>query len=183
MEMPLRLARVWWTGFKVFCRWCAFGIVLWLFWLPLAGLAYLVDDYVAGSLAFVLAILLAPIPFYFTSKYLRLLDDRDEDTTQDRGSPPEVIGRKGKALVTKVLISMAVAFLCACFLTPPDLISTISLGVPMAFLCGISLLILSRFRFMKSASPSMQTLVCVLACAAAVSSTTCLAYASGVFRL
>ncbi len=173
MEMSLRLAQVWWAGLKVLCRWCAFGIVLSFFWFPLAALAYLVGGYVDRKLAFVLTILLAPIPFYFASRYLRLLDGGDWDASQDTGS----------LLRTKIIVSTAVALLCGYLLSPPDLVSTIVLGVPMALSCGISLLILSRFRFMKSASPSVQTLVCALTCAVAVLLAVCLLFGLRSFGL
>jgi hypothetical protein len=137
-----------------------------MLWLPLAGLAYLVGQYVDRKLALVLTMLLAPIPFYFAAKYLRSLDGGDWDVSQDTGNP----------LRTKIIVSTAVALLCGYLLSPPDLITEITAGVPMAFLCGISLLILSRFRFMKSASPSVQTLVCALTCAVAVLLTVCLLF-------
>jgi len=183
METSLRLAQMWWAGFKVFCRWCAFGIVVWMLWLPLAGLSYLVGDHVDRKLAFVLMILLVPIPFYFASKYLLLLGDRDQDKTGDEGGSGEAAGRVGGTLGTKIIISMAVALLCGYLLSPPDLISEIVIGVPTALLCGVSLLVLSRFRFMKSASRSAQTLVCALTCAAAVLLVVLLLFGPRIFGL
>jgi predicted PurR-regulated permease PerM len=72
----------------------------------------------------------------------------------------------------KIVISTVAAFLVGFFLlTPPDLISQLVCGVLAAFLCGVPLAVLGRFAFLKSASASVHTLVCVLVCLIAVLST------------
>ena len=174
MELALRFAHIWWAGFKVICRWAAFSIVLQVVGLPLAGLAYLTSGY-ADSILIVVIILLTPIPFYLTSKYLLLLGDRDQDAEEAAERPAGVDGRGGYGLRMKIIISTAVAFLSGFVVTPsPDPFSALVFGIPAAFLCGVSLLILSGFSFMKSSSKSVQTLVCVLVCIVSVLSVACL---------
>jgi hypothetical protein len=161
MELTLRFAHMWWAGFKVSCRWCAFYIVLGVLCLPATGLGYLVWDYAGQGLAVALIILIAPIPFYLTSKHLHLLES----------------GGKGYGLGAKILISMAVACVSGMVLTPsPDPLAGLVLGYAGAFLCGVSLLILSRFRFMKSASKSTHTLICVLVCVVSLLFAACLLF-------
>jgi hypothetical protein len=96
MELPLRLGRMWWAGFKVLCRWCAFGIVLSVLWLPLAGLTRLVGDHVGRNLGIALTIVIAPIPFYLTSRYLLLLGDEDQAEAGPRKVQP--MSRRGKGV-------------------------------------------------------------------------------------
>jgi hypothetical protein len=168
MELALRFAHIWWAGFKVICRWLAFYIVLWLLWLPIVGLGYLIWNYVGRSLGVALITLIAPIPFYLTSRYLLLLGD---------DSPTDAGARTRHALRMKIVVSTAVAFLSGFVLTPsPDPFSALVLGIPAAFLCAVSLLILSRLRFMKSSSKSVQTQVCVLVCLVSVLSVACLLF-------
>jgi hypothetical protein len=177
MELTLRCAHMWWAGFKVFCRWCAFYIVLGVLWLPVTGLGYLVWDYVSQSLAVVLIILIAPIPFYLTSRYLLLLGNEDQASVEGKEGPADAGARTRYALRTKIAMSTAVAFLSSFVLTPsPDPFSSLVFGTPAAFLCGVSLLILSRFNFLKSSSKSVQILVCVLVCMVSVLSVACLLF-------
>ncbi|NLH43854.1 MAG: hypothetical protein GX448_18600 [Planctomycetes bacterium] len=177
MDMSIRLGRVWWTGFKVFCRWCAFGIVLTLLWLPLAVLTNFLGDSTACERAVsVLVLLLAPIPFYFASKYLCLLGDGNRPAPQGEAGPSAGVKRDRYPLGMKILVSTGAAFLAGCVLSPPDPLTGITTGGMMALLCGVSLVILARFAFMKSASRPMQTLVCALVCLAAVLSMLCLFY-------
>ena len=83
----LKLVRIWWAGFKVLCRWLAFWIVLVLLSLPAMGLAALVGDYAGYLLGTVFFVLIVPIVFYLTSKYLLLLGDNDRDGRQREESP------------------------------------------------------------------------------------------------
>ena len=177
MELALGFAHIWWAGFKVFCRWCAFYIVLGVLWLPITGLGYLVWDYVGQSLAVVVIILIVPIPFYLTSKYLLLLGDEDQASVEDKEGPADAGARTRHALRMKIVMSTAVAFLSGFVFTPsPDPFSALVFGMPAALLCGVSLLILSRSSFMKSSSKSVQTLVCVLVCIVSVLSVACLLF-------
>lgn len=174
MDMSIRLGRVWWTGFKVFCRWCAFWIVLGVFSLPLTVLMCCLAGTGARAAGFVLVLLLAPIPFYFASKYLCLLGDESRPSPQGEAGPPAGVECEGLPLSAKILVSTGVAFFSGSLLPTPDPLSCIMAGGMMALLCGVSLAILTRFAFMKSASRSMQTLVCALVCLAAVLSMLCL---------
>lgn len=159
------------------CLWFAFGIVLTLLWLPLAILASFLGDSAACEWTVsVLVLLLAPIPFYFTSKYLCLLGDENRPTPQGEAGPSGAAQRKGYPPSAKILVSAGVAFFSGTLLPSPDLVSQISTGGMMVFLCGVSLAILARFAFMKSASRSMQTLVCALVCLVAVLFTLCLLF-------
>jgi hypothetical protein len=66
-------------------------------------------------------------------------------------------------MTKKIVVSTVVAFLVGfLLLAPPDLISQLVCGLLVAFLCGVPLVVLGRFAFLKSASSSVQTLVCVL---------------------
>jgi hypothetical protein len=177
MELALRFVHIWWAGVKVSCRWCAFYIVLGVLWLPITGLGYLVWDYVGQSLGVALILLIAPIPSYLTSKYLLLLGDEDQAPVEGKEGPADAGARTQHALRTKIALSTAVVFLSSFVFTPsPDPFSSLVFGTPAAFLCGVSLLILSRFSFMKSSSKSVQTLVCVLVCMVSVLAVACLLF-------
>jgi hypothetical protein len=90
MEWPLRFVYLWWTGFKVLCRWCAFGLVLGILWLPVGGLTHLIGSHAGRGIGVVFMILIAPIPFYFASRYLLLLGDKDRTTAEsDMYGKPE----------------------------------------------------------------------------------------------
>ena len=90
-----RLARVWWAGFKVFCRWCAFGIVLSVLWLPLAGLTRLVGNHIGRNVGIVLTILAVSILFHLTSRYLLLLGDEDRGKAGGGEGPTDGAEREG----------------------------------------------------------------------------------------
>jgi membrane-anchored protein YejM (alkaline phosphatase superfamily) len=61
-----------------------------------------------------------------------------------------------------------IAFLVSFVLGPPDLISQLTLGAISAFFCCVTLLILTRLKFVKSSPNSMHTLVCILVCMVSV---------------
>jgi hypothetical protein len=177
MELALRLAHIWWAGFKVFCRACAFYVVLGVLWLPVTGLAYLVWDYVGQSLAVAFILLIVPIPFYLTSRYLLLLGDEDQASAEGKEGSAAAGAQTRHGLRMKIALSTAVAFLSSVVFTPsPDPFSGVVFGTPAAFLCGVSLLILFRFSFLKSSSQPVQTLVCVLVCLVSVLSVACLLF-------
>ena len=85
-------------------------------------------------------------------------------------------------MTRKIVISAAVAFCIGFMLAPPDLISMIISGVLAALLCVLPLLILARFRFVRSASKAIHTLVCVLVCAIALLSLECYMLNAAVAR-
>ena len=68
----------------------------------------------------------------------------------------------------KIIISVVVTFVIAGLFAPPDLVSQWMNGALGAALCGMLLLILSRLRFVKSASPAVHSLVCTAACLIAI---------------
>lgn len=68
----------------------------------------------------------------------------------------------------KIIISTMIAFFISFVLGPADLISQLTFGVISAFLCCAALLILARFKFVKSSPNSMHTLVCLLVCIVSV---------------
>ena len=177
MDLTLRFAHMWWAGFKAFCRWCAFGIVLWILSLPIMGFAYLIGyfagNYVGSIFSTVFLVLVVPVVFYLISRHLLLLTDKERAVEGATGNPATVSGRRDHGLRSKILWSMAIAYSSAFFFGPPDLISQFVFGIPAALLCGLSLLILSRFNFMKSSSKSVHTLVCVLVCLISVLFITC----------
>ncbi len=77
------------------------------------------------------------------------------------------------AVVVRIMISTAVACFIG-FASAPggDLLSGIVYGLLSAFLCFVPLFVLSRYHFVKSATGSVQTLVCVLVCMLALSAVT-----------
>lgn len=64
----------------------------------------------------------------------------------------------------KIIITIVTAYVIGYLLGPPDMISQLTLGMMTAAVCAVPLLVLARLAFVKSASPPMQTLVCVLVC-------------------
>ena len=172
MELTLRFAHMWWAGVKVFCRWAAFLIVLTILWLPATVLVGLTGDYVGQTLGVAFLALVGPIIFYLTSKYLLLLGDEDRAAVENQEGPTDAGGRRRYGLRKKITISAGVAFISSAIYVPsPDPLSLLTLGTMAAFLCGVPLLILSRFQFMKSASSRVQTLVCVFIYLAAMLAT------------
>jgi hypothetical protein len=72
-------------------------------------------------------------------------------------------------MTTKIVISTIAAFILGPLLfAPPDPLSMLVLGGAAAFLCAVPLLVLARFSFVKSASTSVHTLLCILVCLVAV---------------
>ncbi len=163
MELAVRFAHMWWAGFKVFCRWAAFSIVLAVLWLPTGALIGLAGDYIGQSLGVAFLALVGPVIFYLTSRYLLLLEDEDQAAVADRDGPADTGGQRRGGLRRKITISAGVAFVSsAIYVGAPDPLSYLFLGAMAALLCGVPLLILSRFQFMRSASGRVQTFVCVL---------------------
>lgn len=64
----------------------------------------------------------------------------------------------------KIIISTVIVYLVGSFFAPFDPLSSLVFGIESVFLCCISLLILSRQKFIKTSSNSIHTLVCVLVC-------------------
>ncbi len=73
----------------------------------------------------------------------------------------------------KIVIAAVIAFVVGALLGPPDAVSQLIFGVMAGVLCGVSLLILARFAFVRSTSGPMQTLVCVLVCMVSVLAVFC----------
>jgi hypothetical protein len=180
-EISLRLAHIWWAGFKVLCRWGAFSLVLWVFWIPVAGLTYLIEDRVNHGLSTVLMILIAPIPFYLTSKYLLLLGDKHPTPAEAEPGPTDAGEQSKHALRRRIAISTAAAFASFAFFTPPDPLSMLIFGSATALLCGATLLILAQFHFLKSSSRSMQIVICAIVCLAAITSIVLLQFLPKLF--
>lgn len=64
----------------------------------------------------------------------------------------------------KIIISTIIAFYIGYLLSPPDIVTGLFNGIVAAFICCLTLLILARFKFVKSSPNSMHTLVCILVC-------------------
>jgi len=73
----------------------------------------------------------------------------------------------------KIVISTIVAFCIGGALAPPDTVAQLANGLLAALLCAVPLLILARCGFVKTASKSVHTLVCVLVCMVAVLAFAC----------
>ena len=157
-ELLLKVVKIWWEGFKVTCRVCALGLVLCIFFLPAHGLILLFGEYAGGILIAMLAVLFLPIVLYPVSRYLLLLGRNGRDVAEG----------KDYGMRDKIIISTVVSFYIISFLSPPDVISQLTLGYAGAFLCAVTLLILARSDFMKTSPRYLQALICVLVCMASV---------------
>ena len=73
----------------------------------------------------------------------------------------------------KIIISAIVAYCIGYLLSPPDMMSQLTNGLLAALLCTIPLLILAGRGFVKTASTSVHTLICVLVCMVAVLAFAC----------
>jgi len=173
----LRLGRIWWAGVKVFCRWGAFWIVLGLLWLPAAILIHLVGEQAGRILAVAFLVLCVPVVFYLSSRYLLLLGEDDRDVHEPQESSSPVVETADRRIRAKIGVSAFVAFFIILLWSPPDRITQFTLGGLAALLCAVPLLILTRLRFMKSASPAVHTLVATLLCMLAVLFVVCLTFA------
>lgn len=164
----LRLAQIWWAGFKVLCRWSAFWIILAVLSLPAAGLTYVVGQYAGRILRVASLVLTVPIAFYLTSRYLLLLGDDDRSTPDGQEGAVDVGGSRGVGMWGMIIITIGAAFFVGALLGPPDALSQLMLGAETALLCAIPLLILGRCKFVRGSSESIRTLVCVLVCLLAI---------------
>lgn len=68
----------------------------------------------------------------------------------------------------KILVSTIVAFYTSYLLSPPDQFTAIVWGAMSALVCCVTLLILARYKFVKSSPNSMHKLVCILVCMVSV---------------
>jgi hypothetical protein len=160
----IKYTKIWWEGFKIFCGLFAFGIVLFIVELPILALTGLVGEVAGRIIGIVFLVFLTPIIFYFISRYLvfwsgeeRKLIKSDDDAT-DAGE------KSNRVMRGKIIISSVIAFIVAAILSPPDPIAALTLGTGLAFLCAVTLLVLARFKFMKSSPSSMHTVVSILVC-------------------
>jgi hypothetical protein len=126
-----------------------------------------------------------PIITCLTTRYLRLYGQGHRDVNEQQGGPSPVIEGNGGTMGRKIVISTVVAFVIAfLLLTPsPDPLSAIVIGCATAFVCVVPLLVLARFPFVKSASPSVHTLVAVLVCILAVLLVACLMFMQRISHL
>lgn len=165
-KLLLRLAKVWWAGFKVLCRWGAFGIVLTILLIPAMALADLVHSNTGYIVGMIFVLLIVPIVFYLTSRYLLLLGDDSQEVVRDGEDAVEA--GSNRALKKKVVISTMAAFLAGWMLGPSDFASQLVMGFGTLLLCAVPLLILARAASVKSSPGFVHTLVCILVCAVSV---------------
>ena len=87
-------------------------------------------------------------------------------------------------MTIRIIIGVLAVFLVAGSppVSPNDTLSGLINGVLAASLCLVLLLVLSRFRFVRSSPAPMQTLVTVLVCMLAVSAILCISMARAVVR-
>jgi hypothetical protein len=163
-RLLLKFVRIWWEGFKVFCRWGAFYIVLLLLFLPATGLIVLVGDRAGHVLALMLFVVIAPVIFYLTSKYLLLLGDGNPRVADDEKGSPHTGTGSNRRMRDKIVISTVVAFCISFWLSLPDAVTALVLGVGAALLCGAVLLILAGSHFIKTSSRSSQAVICIMVC-------------------
>ena len=73
--------------------------------------------------------------------------------------------------LTRALVILLVFSIVAALITPPDVISQITLIVEMVVVCGILTLIISRFKSLKQTPESIKKLIIVLVCLLSISIT------------
>lgn len=88
-KLLLKIVYIWWTGFKVLCRWCAFAIVLTILSAPAMALADFVHSRAGYVVGMIFLLFIVPIVFCLTSKYLLLLGDNAPELTRDSESNPQ----------------------------------------------------------------------------------------------
>jgi hypothetical protein len=124
-----------------------------------------------------------PVIVYLTARYLHLLDASDRGVGGHEGGPSAITEASVGGMRMRIGMSVAVAFfITMLFLSPPDVLSGLSIGAVAAVSCAVPLLILARFPFMKSASPSRQTLVAALVCVLVIVLLACLLFTQRVFH-
>jgi hypothetical protein len=162
-ELSLQLVGFWWAGAKLLLQWFVMGVVTTMFFLPVMPLIYLVGKQAGLVLMVAFYVLCMPIIIGLTAGYLHLFGEGGRDVNEPQESPTPVAGRNEGKMRMKIAVSGATMFLMAPLLTAgPDPLTALCVGVAGAFLCWVPLLVLARSRFMKSASPSVHTLVVAL---------------------
>lgn len=184
-EPLLRLVGIWWAGAKLFLQWFAVQIVVTIFCLPVIPVIYFVGEQAGLVVIGAFCVLCMPVIVCLTARYLHLLGEDDRDASEHQGGSIPATKTNAGTIRRKIAISMAVAFLLApLLLTPsPDPFSALTGGLIAALLCGVPLLVLARFPFMKSASPSVHTLIAGLVCFLAIVLLACLLFMQRISHL
>ena len=73
----------------------------------------------------------------------------------------------------RLMACSGAVFVVASVLAPPDVITQLTLGFGAVLFCAVPLWLLARCGFVKSASPPVHTLICVLVALVAVLSVHC----------
>ena len=83
--MVKKYAKIWWEGFKIFCGWSLFEIILLPLWLPAMALHNFFGEVTGSIIGFVLAIPIVPIIFFLTFKFLLLFIDQEQNNAESDG--------------------------------------------------------------------------------------------------
>jgi len=75
----------------------------------------------------------------------------------------------GILTLTRTLVILLVFSIVAALITPPDLISQITVIVEMVVVCGILTFIISRFKSFKQTPESIKKLIIVMVCLLSIS--------------
>ena len=73
--------------------------------------------------------------------------------------------------LTRALVILLVFSIVAALITPPDLISQITLMLEMLIVCGFLTFIISRFKSLKQTPESIKKLIIVMVCLLSISIT------------
>jgi hypothetical protein len=168
----IKYVKIWWAGVKVFCRWCAFWIVLFILWLPAMALTDLVGTYAGYIFGMVVLLLIVPIIFFLTSKYLLLLGDEEQPVRDGNEDSTSVDGKRngetGRSILLRkplllfiILLSFSIA---SVIITPPDPITQVSAIAVMVIIFGILIFIISRFKSFAQTPETIKILIVALAC-------------------
>jgi len=180
-----RLAQIWWVGFKVMCRWFAFGIVLTVLFFPATALSEFVHSLAGHIVSIIYVLLIVPIVFYITSRYLLLLGDNAPDMTHDSESAskadqhgqkvPEVQVSQttAKPVFPAALLLLLVLTTAATVITPPDVVVQVVAAAEMVIVYGIVIFIISRFKSFKQTPETIKKMIMVLLCLLSVSIVFC----------
>lgn len=180
-----RLAEIWWAGARLLLQWFAVGIVAGIVSLPVMLVIGLIGGTVGLLILGIFLVVAWPILVGLTARYLHLFGQGERGANDRQGGTNPVVGCGEGGLRRRIAAGMVVAFLLGMLmLSPsPDPLSALILGTAAAILCVVPLLVLARSRLMKSASPSVQTLIVALVCILAVLLLLCLLFAQRQSRM
>ena len=167
------------------CRWFAFGIVLTFLFFPATLLSEFVYSLAGHIVSITYVLLVVPIVFYITSRYLLLLGDNAPDMTHDSESAykenqhgqevpkVQVSQPTAKPVFPDALLLLLVFIIAAAIITPPDVLCQIVAAAEMLILYGTVIFIISRFKSFQQTPDTMKKVIKILLCLFTISIVFC----------